>query len=58
MKSKAQIKKDREIARLRARIGLPQIKKGRRNCLGCDKKFYSQDLINEKCCEYCRRERS
>lgn len=57
MKSKEQIREDQEIARLRARSGLPQIKKGNRRCLCCDKKFKSQDLANEKCCENCRRER-
>ena len=57
MKSKAQIKEEKEIAALRARIGLPQIKKGKRFCLSCDKKFNSSDIFNEKCCENCRSRR-
>ena len=50
-------KEQAEIDQLRKQFGLPPIKSGKRHCLKCDKKFKSQDLTREKCCENCRRVR-
>lgn len=53
-KSKAQIKEEQEIAKLRKYMGLPQIKTGDKKCLKCDNVFFSRDFANERICEICK----
>ncbi len=53
-KSKAQINEEKDIARLRKKMGLPPIKKGVKKCLKCDIEFYSRDFANERICENCK----
>lgn len=43
-----------EIQKARKKIGLPPVKMGYKNCLRCDKNFYSEDLKNQHNCDNCR----
>ncbi len=45
----------RKIDKIREGFGLRLIKQGKRECLKCDKKFFSEDLAAEKCCTDCRK---
>lgn len=44
----------KEINACRKSMNLAPLMMGDRNCLRCDKKFYSEDLKNQKICENCR----
>lgn len=44
------------IEMMRKRYKLQPITTGTRVCLTCDKKFFSHDLVNQKCCSNCRRD--
>jgi late competence protein required for DNA uptake (superfamily II DNA/RNA helicase) len=35
-------------------IDMPPIRTGKRECLRCEKSFISEDLKNQKMCNYCR----
>lgn len=43
-----------EIQKARKAIGLPPVKMGDKNCLRCDKRFFSEDLKNQHNCDECR----
>jgi hypothetical protein len=53
-KSKANIREEKEVAKLRKHWGLPPIKTGKINCLDCGKPFFSKDNTNERICEDCK----
>lgn len=46
-----------KVSDLRLSLGLSPIKRGKRSCLMCSKKFISEDLKNQKCCNICRQEK-
>lgn len=54
LKSEQSLKDLKQIKKVRAEFGLQPIKQGKRNCLRCDKSFYSYDLCNMKTCSDCR----
>jgi hypothetical protein len=43
-----------QIDKLRKDLGLRTIRSGKRDCLKCERLFYSYDLANEKICEKCK----
>lgn len=44
----------RDIVAFRESMGLAPIRSGDRECLKCEKTFFSDDLVNMKCCMSCR----
>ena len=40
--------------KMREALGMRLVKQGNRDCLDCDLEFFSFDLVNQKCCDYCR----
>ena len=38
----------------RKSLGMRKIKRGKRECLGCEKPFKSQDVRNNRLCDKCK----
>lgn len=41
------------VNKLRSKMGLRIIRRGKRECLHCAKEFYSKDLCTNKTCDQC-----
>lgn len=52
--SESKVQDMNKVADLRNHYGLPPVRRGYRDCLMCDRDFFSQDLSNQKCCNSCR----
>lgn len=44
----------KEVNKARKYVGLPLLVRKEKRCLKCNKKFFSQDAINQRLCDHCR----